>query len=124
MTAINDLDAVIDLLWTPPPTPRRGPKPGLNLNAIAEAGIAIADADGLAAVTMQHVAEALGVTKMALYRYVRGKTELVALMTDLSLREPIDLDTVTGGWRAKLDAWAWAILERYIRHPWLRETTT
>lgn len=124
MTATGDLNAVIDLLWTPPPTPRRGPKPGLTLNAIAEAGIAIADTDGLAAVTMQRVAEALGVTKMALYRYVRGKTELVALMTDLSLSEPVDLDTVTGGWRAKLDAWAWATLDRFIRHPWSQETTT
>ncbi|HEY1740194.1 MAG TPA: TetR/AcrR family transcriptional regulator [Acidimicrobiia bacterium] len=130
MTATDDLNAVIDLLWTPPPPPRRGPKPGLTLNAIAEAGIAVADTDGLGAVTMQRVAEALGVTKMALYRYVRSKTELVALMTELALSESIDPEadpetvTVTGGWRSKLDAWAWATLDHFIRHPWVRETTT
>jgi len=77
----------IALLWDRPATPRRGPKPALNLEAIAEAGIGVADADGLAAVTMQRVAAALGVTKMALYRYVPGKAELVALMIDMGLGE-------------------------------------
>lgn len=121
--ATSDLNAVIDLLWSPAPTPRRGPKPGLTLTDIATAGIAIADTDNLGAVTMQRVAEALGVTKMALYRYVRGKTELVALMTDTAIGEPVTLDTGTD-WRTALHTWAHAMVDRFVRHPWTQETTT
>ncbi|MEU8661631.1 TetR/AcrR family transcriptional regulator, partial [Actinoplanes philippinensis] len=73
---------LMTLLWEPPTPPRRGPRPALALSTITRAGIAVADADGLSGVTMQRVAEAVGVTKMALYRYVPGKTELVALMLD------------------------------------------
>lgn len=71
----------------------------MRLDAIAAAGIDIADRDGLSAVTMQRVAERLGVTKMALYRYVPGKVELVALMIDLGIGEPPRLATIAGGWR-------------------------
>jgi len=76
------------VLWGQMSTPRRGPKPTLNLETIARAGIRIADADGLAAVTMQRVAEELGATKMALYRYVPGKVEMAALMTDVAIGGP------------------------------------
>lgn len=121
--ATEDLKAAIDLLWTPQAAPRRGPKPGLTLAAIAKAGIEIADADGLAAVTMQRVAETLGVTKMALYRYVQRKTELVALMTDTGLGAPPPLDPAHD-WRTKLVAWAHSIFDRFIRHPWAQEAAT
>lgn len=125
--APDELNAVIGLLWSPAPTPRRGPRRGLNLTDIANAGIAIADAERLAAVTMHRVAEALGVTKMALYRYVRGKAELVALMTDVALGEPTALAATTldatTGWRAELDGWAHAMIDRFVRHPWTQETT-
>ena len=119
---LGDVNALIDLLWSPAPTPKRGPRRGLGLTDIAEAGIAVADADGLTAVTMQRVAEALGVTKMALYRYVPGKTELVALMTDVALGEPVALDPETG-WRTALSTWANAMIGRFAPHPWTQETT-
>jgi AcrR family transcriptional regulator len=121
--ATSDLNAVIDLLWSPAPTPKRGPRRGLTLTDIATAGITRADSDGLTAVTMQRVAEALGVTKMALYRYVPGKTELVALMTDVALGEPENPDPTTD-WRTALHAWAHAMINRFVRHPWTLETTT
>jgi AcrR family transcriptional regulator len=121
--ATDYLKAAIDLLWTPQAAPRRGPRPGLSLAAIAKAGIEIADADGLAAVTMQRVAETLGVTKMALYRYVQRKTELVALMTDTGIGAPAPLDPAHD-WRTKLDTWAQAIFDRFSRHPWAQETAT
>ena len=115
----GDIAAAIALLWPGPVAPKRGPRPTLTLPAIAAAGIAIADTDGLAAVTMQRVAAALGVTKMALYRYVPGKVELVALMTDLGIGEPPRLD---GDWRARLHAWSGAMFQRLLRHPWCLET--
>lgn len=60
----------------------RGPKPALTPEAIARAAIAIADAEGLEAVSLQRVAAEFGFTTMALYRYVPSKTALIALMID------------------------------------------
>jgi AcrR family transcriptional regulator len=112
------------LLWEQQARPRRGPKPTQSLAAITAAGIEIADRAGLAAVTMQNVAQALGVTKMALYRYVPGKTELVALMTDAAIGEPPHLDAVPGGWRRQLDEWTKALFGRFLRHPWGLQAST
>ena len=114
---------LVALLWDRRVTPRRGPRPGLSLEAIAQAGIDIADADGLAAVTMQRVAAALGVTKMALYRYVPGKAELVALMTDLGIGEAPRFSDKAEDWRRRLDWWARQMFTRFWRHPWALETT-
>ncbi|GAA5185396.1 TetR/AcrR family transcriptional regulator [Rugosimonospora acidiphila] len=117
----DNTDAAVALLWGPQAQPRRGPRPTLRLDAIARTGIEIADADGLAAVTMQRVAERLDVTKMALYRYVPGKAELVALMIDLGLGEPPPDDTAHGGWRPVLDDWARRLFARFCQHPWALE---
>jgi AcrR family transcriptional regulator len=113
----------IALLWDRSAAPRRGPKPALNLEAIAEAGIGVADADGLAAVTMQRVAAALGVTKMALYRYVPGKAELVALMIDMGLGEAPRSSGAARDWRLRLDQWARQMFSRFWQHPWALEAT-
>ncbi|BCJ35765.1 TetR family transcriptional regulator [Actinocatenispora thailandica] len=109
------------LLWERPPAGRRGPKPTLTHDRIAAAGVALADAEGLTAVTMQRVAEALEVTKMALYRYVPGKAELIALMTEAALGGPPELPA--GPWRPAMDAWARHIFAGYLRHPWALSTT-
>jgi AcrR family transcriptional regulator len=118
------LAAALGLLWDEHPAPRRGPKPALTLGAIAREGIRLADADGLAAVTMQGVAAALGYTKMALYRYVPGKDELVALMIDHGLGIPPPFDAGTEGWRAKLELWAVRLSVLFAAHPWALEATT
>lgn len=61
---------------------RRGPRQAKSPAEIAAAAIGIADAEGMDAVTMRRVAQALGVSPMALYTYVPGKAELVDLMLD------------------------------------------
>jgi AcrR family transcriptional regulator len=114
-------EPVLGLLWGREPARTRGPKPAVTLTAIAEAGIAIADAEGLDAVSMQRVAGELPVTKMALYRYVPGKTELVAVMSDLAMGAPphhADLP-----WRDALHAWAMDLYAGFARHPWLLQST-
>lgn len=111
---------LVTLLWETPAPPRRGPRPTVTLAAVVEAGIAAADADGLAAVTMQRVAEAVGVTKMALYRYVPGKAELVALMLDAALGGPPEAPA-EASWRATLDGWARALYAGFRAHPWTVE---
>jgi len=109
-----------DFLWVERARPTRGPKPALTLDRIAAVAIAVADAEGLAAVSMQRVAADLGYTKMALYRYLPGKAELVAVMLERAIGEPPAVD---GDWRERLTGWAAALLERYTRHPWAVEAT-
>jgi AcrR family transcriptional regulator len=114
----------IELLWALRQAPTRGPKPTLTIEGIARVAVEIADADGLGAVSMQRVARQLGVTKMALYRYVAGKSELLAVMIEQAVGDPPDLHRVRGGWRGKLQAWAQAMWATWDRHPWLPGATT
>lgn len=110
-----------EFLWRRRTRPTRGPKPALSLERIADTAISIADADGLAAVSMQRVAAELGFTKMSLYRYLPGKAELVALMVERAIGQPPEVDT--GDWRAALQQWAQRLLAAYLRHPWALEAT-
>ncbi|MEJ3656947.1 TetR/AcrR family transcriptional regulator [Actinomycetes bacterium KLBMP 9759] len=119
MTEATD---VVTALWGGRGRPSRGPKPAMSVERIAAAAIALADAEGLDAVSMQRLAGELGFTKMALYRYVRGKAELVAIMTDLAIGEAPQLD-VTAGWRQQLEQLAHALFAVFRRHPWLLVTT-
>lgn len=109
---------VVRLLWGPHPKPARGPRPKLDLDRIARAGTEIADSEGLAEVSMQRVAAQLGVTKMALYRYVPGKAELVALMVDAAIGPYPAAKARLGGWREQLEEWARQLLTVFRRHPW------
>lgn len=117
------LPPALAILWRTPEPGRRGPRPTLTLDGIADAAITLADAEGLAAVSMARVAESLGVTTMALYRYVGGKDELLAVMTDRAVgppppapeRAPLD-------WRPALEGWCRAQLERCVAHPWIAQT--
>jgi AcrR family transcriptional regulator len=109
----------VDFLWLQPPAPRRGPKPALTLRQIADAAIEVADADGLAAVSMQRVAAELGFTKMSLYRYLPGKAELVAAMVERALGAPPELGH--GHWRGALTEWSAQLLDRYAGHRWSLE---
>ncbi|QMU71858.1 TetR/AcrR family transcriptional regulator [Streptacidiphilus sp. P02-A3a] len=119
----DELSAGVRLLWGPHPKPSRGPKPGLSLERIARAGVEIADAEGLAAVSMQRVAGLLDFTKMSLYRYVPGKAELVALMVETAVGTVPPTGTPTGGWRERLGEWAQQLAAVFQLHPWLLEAT-
>lgn len=111
------------LLWGRREAPTRGPKPGLSVEAIVAAAIAVADAEGLGALSMRRVAERLGVGTMSLYTYVPGKAELLDVMLDTVAGEttPPEPD---GDWRGRLEHVAhqnWAL---YRRHPWMLEVTS
>lgn len=118
----GEVDAHVRRLWrrrgTTLPTPRRGPRPQLNLDEILQTGIALADADGLAAVSTRAVAGRLGKTAMALYPYVGPKESLLALMQDHASAMPAWEEPVTSLADA-LQAWATALFEVYVGHPWL-----
>ena len=83
--AEEEVSRVVAMAWGVAAAPQRGPKRELSLERIVEAAMKIADAEGLAAVTMQRVARSFGFTTMALYRYVSSKDDLHQLMLDASL---------------------------------------
>lgn len=108
------------IAWGRAEMPTRGPRAGLSASAIVAAAIEIADADGLAAVSMSRVAERLGYTPMSLYRHVPSKEDLLALVQDAALGDPPPEAPPTGdGWRAGLAAWARDVAAAYRAHLWV-----
>lgn len=125
-TGTGDPARSMALLWrsaAPPAGPRRGPKAGLDVDRIVAAAVALADAEGLAALSMRRVAAGLGVAPMTLYTHVPGKGELVDLMLDSVLGE-LYPDPPAGGWRARLTAVARANWDLFVRHPWALHVAT
>ncbi|WP_214401885.1 TetR/AcrR family transcriptional regulator [Pseudonocardia lacus] len=109
----------IALLWGRRESARRGPKAMLSVDEIVRAAVTVADADGLAAVSMAKVAAELGKSTMALYRHVRSKDELLMLMGDAALADPPDLSGMD--WRTGLTTWALSILATLHEHGWFAQ---
>jgi len=91
----------------------------LRLERIVGTAIAIADAEGLGALSMRRLATALEAAAMSLYRHVASKDELVLLMADAVLAEDPFPSRPPAGWRARLALVAWRQWSIYRRHPWL-----
>ncbi len=108
----------LDLFWGDQGRPRRGPRPRLDLHRIVDAGIAVATAEGLEAVTMQRVAGQLGYTTMSLYRYVASKDQLIELMVDRALGDPPEL-TADMDWRRAVFVWCEAMFRQELGRPWI-----
>ncbi|MEV4260677.1 GntR family transcriptional regulator [Kribbella sp. NPDC049584] len=107
----------------PPPraarrTLRPDQQPELNRDEVVRMGIAIADAEGLAALSMRRIASELGVSTMALYRYVGGKDVLVVRMVDAAIAE-FPLGTPPDDWREAIAMVARVHWAAYRRHLWL-----
>lgn len=115
----GDPQRSLKLLWRAKREPTRGPKPSLAIDQIVTAAIEIADADGLQAVTMRHVAERLKVGAMSLYTYVPGKAELLDVMLDQVYGEKRIPDGAAGDWRVRLAEHAREDWDLYRRHPWV-----
>jgi AcrR family transcriptional regulator len=120
---VNDddtgLPASIAAAWGIRGRPAKGPKPALDLERIARAGVQVAAAEGLGAVSMSRVAAELGASTMSLYRYVAAKEELLSLMVDLALGDVPAEPPPDGGWRPGLVRWAWRYHDALRRHPWV-----
>jgi AcrR family transcriptional regulator len=118
-----DLPPGIAVLWRTPPPGRPGPRPGLTLEQIADAGIALADAEGIESVSMARLAESLGFTTMSLYRYVSSKDEVLSLMSDRAGGRPPVVGPEVGGWRERLEL-VLAVQQPILHaHPWLARTS-
>jgi AcrR family transcriptional regulator len=97
----------------------RGPAPEHSRAEIASAAVTLADAQGLAAVTMRAVAAAAGTAPASLYRYVTTRDELLELMADQVSGEFSFDELGSGQPVTDLLALAHQALAIYRRHPWL-----
>ena len=122
MTGPEELPRHLRLLWALPGA-RRGPRPRQTIQGIGAAAVALADAQGLAAVSMKAVAEALGMTTMSLYRYLDAKEHLFEVMLDQAYGPPAAVEEPAdgAGWRDRLAAWAHALAGALLAHPWIVE---
>jgi AcrR family transcriptional regulator len=109
------------VLWGRRERGRRGPKAGLTTDAVVDAAVALADADGLDAVSMSSVANRLGFTTMSLYRYVNSKDELLQLMWNASARGAQTLVLRGRSWRTRLREWTTIQREIIDQHPWITQ---
>jgi hypothetical protein len=110
-----------------PAKPALGRKPTLNLDAVVNAAIELADAEGLAAASMTRVAKALVVGTMTLYTYVPSKEELLDLMIDQVLGErelPGPGDPRPANWRDQVEVYSEETRAMFRRHRWLAQIST
>lgn len=120
----GDPGRTIELLWGLRDAPKRGPKPRFSVPQITQAAIDLADAEGLAALSMRRVAERLGITAMSLYTYIPGKAELLDLMIDTVCGRITRTRPASDHWRDRLEAIAHDNRALYERHPWLATVST
>ncbi|WP_159944506.1 MULTISPECIES: TetR/AcrR family transcriptional regulator [unclassified Nocardiopsis] len=117
------------LLWRAPDEgPARtapGPKPELSVDLVVEAAVAVADDEGMGALSMRAVGERLGRTAMSLYTYVASKNDLVELMYDHVFAELVEAAEADGepDWRAATTSWAVRLWHFFLRHPWTLEVS-
>jgi AcrR family transcriptional regulator len=83
---------------------------------VLAAALAIADAEGLEALSFRRLAADLGVTPMAIYRYVDGKDALLDGIGDLVL-STLELPESSGDWREGLRAMARSFRAALVAHP-------
>lgn len=120
MTSDDALPRALELLWRQP-EPRR--RPGLRREQIVTVAIELADADGIAALSMARLADRLGCGTMSLYRHVANKDELVTFMVSAAVGQPPS-PPVGAGWREALAWWADGLWAIYHDHPWVLQTAS
>jgi TetR/AcrR family transcriptional regulator, tetracycline repressor protein len=89
----------------------------LSKDVVVERGLALADAEGLDALTIRRLATELGVTPMALYWHFRNKEELLTALGDQVWRElDTDIDP-TASWYAQMRSLLESLLHVLRSHP-------
>jgi DNA-binding transcriptional regulator YhcF (GntR family) len=111
------------------PPPRRTPSVSapveeLSQESVVRVAIELADADGLPALSMRRIAAELGVSTMALYRYVGGKDALVLQMVETAIGDFPFPAKRPSDWRAAIEQAARLQWAAYRRHLWLASAVT
>jgi len=117
------------------PAPARSPEPGTGRagpeaarptaripmapDRIVAAAIRVADAEGLAALSMRRVAAEIGAAPMSLYRHVADKDDLVVQMMNTVFAQTRLPDPPPDGWRPRLELAGHTLWAMFRAHPWL-----
>ncbi len=88
----------------------------LSRHTVIETALTIGDNEGADAVSLRRVARELGVTPMALYRYVDSKEGLLAAVADRAFEE-FELPTESDDWREELKSLAHSFRRLLLTHP-------
>jgi len=89
----------------------------LSRERVLRAAVELADAAGLAALSMRRLGQSVGVEAMSLYNHVASKDDLLDGMVDAVFAE-IDLPSVGEPWQPELRRRAFSQREAIRRHPW------
>jgi AcrR family transcriptional regulator len=116
---LKSLPNGVALSWGYVKQQRRGPKGELSVKQIVDAAVAIADKEGLSAVSMGRVAQSFGYSTMSLYRYISSKEDLLILMQDAVCDDiPIPPEEADKDWREGMREYVNATALVFRDHPW------
>ncbi|GAA3273298.1 TetR/AcrR family transcriptional regulator C-terminal domain-containing protein [Paenarthrobacter aurescens] len=96
--------------------PRRLP---LNRERVLRSAIALADTEGIDALSMRKLAQELGVVPMALYKHVANKEELLGGMVDTMVGE-IEAPAPHAPWKSAVRQRVLSARQVLLRHAWAR----
>jgi len=114
-------DEPLPPIWARPEPRGRGARPALSRKQIVDVALAIADEEGLDAVSMRRLARELRSGAMSIYHYFQSREELLDLMGDAVAADML-LDNVPDDWREALRAIAHRSRAAFLRHPWMLPT--
>jgi AcrR family transcriptional regulator len=96
-------------------TERRRKRRPLDQGQVVRAALTLLDDVGLDDLTMRRLAEHLGIKAASLYRHVRNKNELLALLGD-EISGAIPLPRTSGTWQEQLTEMAWNVRRGLLAH--------
>src|SRR3954468_21822899 len=94
-------------------------RPALTREAMVAAAIRVADAEGIAAVSMRRIATELDARVMSLYSHVARKEDLLDLMADEAAKESLVPEPLPASWRDAVTLLVRRELAAVRRHPWV-----
>lgn len=97
--------------------PKTAGRPPLTREQVLHTAVTLADRDGLAALNMRGLGEALGVKAMSLYNHVANKDALLDGMVERVISE-VELPSLADPWRVAMSRRARSAHSVLLRHPW------
>ncbi|MGH3689736.1 MAG: TetR/AcrR family transcriptional regulator [Microbacterium sp.] len=114
---------LVDLLWRDDVSTRadgqRGPRARHSTDDVVDAAIELADAGGVAAMTIRALAQSLQLTTMSVYTHVNTRADLLVLMVDEVHSRMAASPSVGEGWPVRVRLLAEENLGLFRAHPWM-----
>lgn len=100
-----------------PPNRARGQSAGLTRQAVLRAALALADREGLKALSMRRIGQELGVEAMSLYQHVVSKDDLLDGLVEQVFTQAAPPMARAASWREGLSEYAHVLLRTLLAHP-------